>query len=97
MNKTRAKQLAESGTITVGQLREYIAKARSVMTPGAASIVNASVSLRQALDIYEAALAGRHADALMPVFVRDPYSRAGKMRPHGDSLITRNILRDCAP
>lgn len=97
MNKTQAKKLAESGTITVGQLREYIAKARSVMTAGDASHVNPGIPLGRALEVYEAALATRPADAVMPGLVRDPYSRSGRMRPHGDSLITRNILRDCAP
>lgn len=91
MNKRAAKSLAESGTITVGQLRALIDGARA---RGGMSRVNPAIPLDRALDIYTGALAGRDAAEAPKGLVPDPY-RHNRSKPSRDSLIVTNILRDC--
>ena len=94
MNKRDAKAKSTSGTVTIGECRRLIAAAR-VCDRGEMSKVNRALSLRQAYDIYEAAIAGRD-DAEAPAGMRaNPYRPARYDRTK-DSLIIQNILRDCA-
>lgn len=93
MNKRDAKNKAQSGTLSVGDLRAMIKRARE--RGDIMSRVNPRVPMDRALDIYAAALASRD-DAEVPAGLRpDPY-RHGRAVPTRDSLIIQNILRDCA-
>lgn len=93
MNKTKAKELSRSGTLTVGELRAMIS---NVKDRGGMSRLNDAVPFSRACEAYEGALAGRSDDE-KPVGMRtDPYSRVGALKPTRDALIIQNILRDCA-
>lgn len=93
MNKAAARKLAESETVSIGKLRQMIEEKRGSI---GMSAVNKSFTIEQALDIYAAALGNRSDDEIPKAWRPDPYSRSGKMKPSGDSLIVTNILRDCA-
>lgn len=91
MNKLAAKQISQSGEISIGELRRMISEARP---RGGMSKVNPQFTLEQTCDIFEQALAGRD-DAEIPKGMRyDPYKN--REVPSRDSLIIRNILRDCS-
>lgn len=86
MNKAAALKSAAEGKWSVGDLRKLVQSQRQ---HGGASVVNPALSRQQALDLYEAALAGRE-DAEMP----DVSFRGG---PSKWALTVANILRDCHP
>jgi hypothetical protein len=91
MNKKLAKEKSIAGEISVGELRKMIATARP---RGGMSRVNPQFTLEQTCDIFEKALTGRD-DTEIPSGMRlDTYRQ--QMVPSRDSLIIRNILRDCA-
>lgn len=91
MNKHEADRLALSRTLTFGDLRRDIARCRG---RGGVSSVNPSLHLEQALDIYEAAIKGEPDDLIFEGWIEGGcYS--GRMVRSKESLIARNILRDC--
>ena len=91
MNKQEAKRISISSTLSIGQLRQYIADARGRPWQ---SRVNSEFAMAQVCEIYERALAGRD-DAEVPDGVRyNVYKHRNE--PSKDSLIIYNILRDCA-
>lgn len=89
MNKRDATTKSLSGEISIGELRELIKAARQ---RGGMSRVNPALSLERACDIYEDAIAGRDATEV-PLGLRQDL--CGRTIPTKDSLIIRNILRDC--
>lgn len=92
MGKTEAKKLADAGGISVGDLRKMIADAR-----GKRSVCNINPQLEhgQALDIFEAALAGRD-DAEVPKTLTEDVYRPGRLKATPDHLLISNILRVAA-
>jgi hypothetical protein len=91
MNKRMASQKSTEGLLSIGELRTMIKSAREL---NGRSQVNAMFSMREVCDVYEKALEGRD-DAEIPLgFYHDVYKRRDV--PSKDSLIIRNILRDCA-
>lgn len=92
ISKLRAKKMAESETITIGQLRQMICARRG---SGGMSAVNPAIPLDRVLDIYLGALEGRPEDEIPKAWRPDPYGRSGKMRATSDQLKVTNILRDC--
>jgi hypothetical protein len=91
MNKRMASEKSTQSRLSIGELRQMIAAARD---RGGLSRVNAQIYLAQACDIYEGALAGRPDDEVPAGMKYDVYKRHDV--PSMDSLIIRNILRDCA-
>ncbi len=91
MNKDEAKALAVAGTLSIGILRQFIDAARS---RGGISKVNPQFTLDQICEVYKNALEGRNDDEIPAGMRYDVYRRRGV--PSKDSLIIRNILRDCA-
>jgi hypothetical protein len=100
MNRKSAQKLAQSETLTIGDLRHMIFAAR-VNQPicpwnPRMSKVNPAIPHDRALDIYLAAIAGRPDDETPKAWRPDPYSRhAGAMKPSCDYFSVVNILRDC--
>lgn len=92
MGKQAAKKLAESETLSIGDLRRMIAKAKG---SAALSSVNPQFTLDQTCDIYEAALQGRDDAEIPKAWRSDPYSATGAFKPTRDVLIITNICRDC--
>lgn len=92
MNKVAARKRALEDKITIGELRSAISTSRS---RGGFSTVNPAVMLDRALDIYEAALAGRDDAEVPAAWQTDPYSYTNRMKPSYDVLLITNILRDC--
>lgn len=91
MNKKMAEENSVEGKLSIGDLRRMIKSARAL---GGLSQVNSQITMKQACDIYEAAITGRE-DAEIPNGIHyDIYKRRNV--PSRDSLIIRNILRDCA-
>lgn len=91
MNKRDAKIKSMAGELSIGELRDMIAKRREA---GGMSKVNPIFTIERVCDIYAGALAGRDG-AEKPKGTRiDVYTNREK--PTGDSLTIRNILRDCA-
>lgn len=91
MNKTEAKKQAVNNARTIGDLRKLIASKRG---GDGFSKVNSAIPLDRALDIFEAAIAGRD-EAEIPKGLRyDVYKRRDV--PSKDSMIVANILRECA-
>lgn len=91
MNRRAANTKSRASEICIGELRGMIAEARR---RGGMSRVNPMFTMEQACDIYAAAIKDRPDDEVPAGMVRDVY-RDG-MKPSRDSLIIRNILRDCA-
>lgn len=91
MGKSEANKRADAGGISIGDLREMIAKARGKR---AVCAINPNLTHEQALDIFDAALAGRDAAEVPKTRVPDVY-RAGHMRTTKDHLMISNILRVC--
>jgi hypothetical protein len=90
-SKHNARERAEQGVLSIAELRAMIALARG---RGGQSRVNPTIPLEHALDIYEAALAGREDSEVPAVWRPDPYSKSDGMKPTKDVLIITNILRD---
>jgi hypothetical protein len=90
MDKYKAAALSKANKFSLGDLRQMIANAR---TRGGMSRVNKSITIEQACDIYAAAFGTRHDDHIPSGLLPD---YRGIMRPTKDSLIIKNILRDCA-
>lgn len=91
MNKKMANEKSIEGKLSVGELRRMIQSAREL---GGKSQVNPQFTMQQVCDIYSAALGDRD-DAEVPEGMKyDVYRRRNV--PSKDSLIIRNILRDCA-
>lgn len=91
MNKREAGLMSKSGEITIAELRRMIAIGRE---RGGMSRVNPQFTMEQVCDIYERSLAGREASEAPPGLKQDVFTL--KMKASRDSLIIRNILRDCA-
>lgn len=92
MDKRKAKKLAETGTLSIGELRKIIAARSGVV---GMSRVNPGFTIKQVTDIFAAALAGRD-DAETPIAWRsDPYRRSGAMKHTRDVLTITNILWEC--
>lgn len=91
MNKKMANEKSVEGKLSIGDLRRMIQSARDL---GGKSQVNSQFTIEQVCDIYSAALEGRD-DAEIPCGMKyDVYKRRDVTSK--DSLIIRNILRDCA-
>lgn len=91
IGKRKAKELADAGGISIGQLREMISKARG---RGGLCSINPQLTHEQACDIFEKALEGRD-DAEVPKTLTEDVYRAGRMRATKDNLLISNILRVC--
>ena len=91
MGKRKAKQTADAGGISIGQLRDMIQKARG---RGGPCNINPQLTHEQACDIFERALEGRNDVEIPKTLVEDIY-RPGRMRATKDHLIISNILRVC--
>ena len=91
MNKIEAKAQSVAGALSIGQLREFIESARS---RGGMSKVNPQFTLEQTCEIYKNALEDRADDEIPKGMKYDVFRRRDV--PSKDSLIIRNILRDCA-
>lgn len=92
MGKRAAKERADAGGISIGQLRAMISEARG---RGGPCRINPNLSHEQACDIFERALEGRPDDEVPKTLAPDVY-RAGRMRATRDHLTISNILRVCA-
>lgn len=90
MGKHAASAIVESSTLTFGDLKSAIRKAREV---NGFSVVNPQFTLEQACDIYERAIKDRPDDEVIRPFRRDIY-RDRDVRTK-DSMIAQNIVRDC--
>lgn len=93
MGRVEAKKRAQSGMVTVGELRAIIAKVAD--RPGY-SRLNPAIPMAKAIEIYSAVLEGMPDDARPVTMKTDPYSRVGKLLPTRWCLTISNILRDCA-
>lgn len=91
MNKRLAGEKSVQGRLSVGELREMIKSARAL---GGMSQVNPAFTMAQVCDIYEGALQDRSGSEIPKGTHYDVYKRRDV--PSKDSLIIRNILRDCA-
>lgn len=91
MGKRKAKELADAGGISIGQLREMISKARG---RGGLCNINPQLTHEQACDIFERGLEGRD-DAEVPKTLTEDIYRPGRMRVTRDHLTISNILRVC--
>lgn len=91
MGKSEAKKRADAGGISIGELREMIAKARGKRV---VCNLNPQLTHEQALDIFEKALEGRDAAEVPKTLTEDIY-RPGRMRATRDHLTISNILRVC--
>ncbi len=94
MGKQAAKKLAESETLSVGDLRAMIARARA---RGGMGTVNPTLTMDRVCGIYDAALEGRDDTEVPKAWRSDPYSSTGRLKPTRDALIVANICRDCGP
>lgn len=91
MNKATANTKSRESKISIGELRIMIEKARE---RGGLSSVNPMFTMEQVCGIYLAALADRDPAEVPAGMKFDAYKRRDV--PSKDSLIIRNILRDCA-
>ena len=91
MNKRAAKAKTLEGTITIGELRRMIDNVRG---EDRQSRVNPAFHLRDTVDIFEKAIAGRKDDEVPRIQKSDPYSRTGRMMATRDFLLITNILRE---
>ena len=91
MNKRDANQRSVEGKLSVGDLRAMIDKA---CEDDRMSRVNPIFTIQRACEIYRAAIASRDATEIPKGLRYDPYKN--RDMPSRDSLIIRNILRDCA-
>ena len=91
MNKKLAGEKSIEGRLSIGELRQMITSARK---RGGVSRVNEIFTMEKVCDIYEGAFAGRDDGEVPKGMKYDVYKRRDV--PSKDSLIIRNILRDCA-
>jgi hypothetical protein len=91
MNKKMANAKSIEGKLSIGQLREMIESARAM---GGMSQVNPAFTMAQVCDIYKRAIQDRSVEEIPSGVHYDVYKRRNV--PSKDSLIIRNILRDCA-
>lgn len=93
MNKRKAKDEAWSNTRSWADIKELIDSCRegSRFRP---SKVNKALTVEQALDIFDAAIAERDPDEVPKGHRHDVYRRREMMS--GDGLMIHNILRECA-
>jgi hypothetical protein len=91
MGKSEAKKRADAGGISIGDLREMIAKARGKRT---VCNINPQLTHEEALDIFEKGLAGRD-DSEVPITLAEDVYRPNRMKPTRDHLVISNILRVC--
>lgn len=90
MNKRAARTESMASTITIGELKAMVAERR---LRGGMSKVNPSFSAEQICDIYEGALKNRADDEVPQGMTYSAYK--DKKVASRDSLMIRNILRDC--
>jgi hypothetical protein len=89
MNKTKAKREAQHNVRPWSAYKALLGKAdRSGM-----SRVNPIIPMAKAIEVYEAAIAGR-ADDEVPAGLKEDVYRPGRWNMTGDALIMHNILRD---
>lgn len=93
MDKRAARKLAESETLSIGDLRKMITARRGAL---GMSRVNKSLTVEQAVDIFEGSIAGRDDAEVPKAWKLDPYSRHGAMKHTRDVLLITNILWECA-
>lgn len=91
MNRAMSKTKSVEGKLSIGELRRMIASARGL---GGMSTVNPAFTMGEVCEIYENAIKGRDDAEIPKGLVHDVYRRRDV--PSKDSLIIRNILRDCA-
>jgi hypothetical protein len=91
MDKQLAKSKSIEGKLSIADLRGMISERRKT---GGMSRVNPMFTIEQVCDIYEGAIAGRDGTETPAGMKYDGYKRHDV--PSKDSLIIKNILRDCA-
>ena len=97
MNKRKAQDEAWNNIKSWGEIKELIDSCRDVTNPLRESRVNRSMTVEQALDIFDSAIETRVRNSLSEVpsgHRHDIYK--GREVMSGDGLIIRNILRECA-
>lgn len=93
MNKRAARKLAESETLSIGDLRKMIAARRNVV---GISRVNPLLTIEEAADIFEGSIAGREDTEVPKAWKPDPYSKTYALKHTRDVLLITNILWECA-
>ena len=91
MNKREARRQSMENVRSFGDLRRLIEASRG---RGGMSRVNPAFSHEQVLDIFVAGIKGRPDDEVPPGLKEDIF-HPGAKKITKDSLIIRNILREC--